>query len=107
MTERNDSRVPLRCPAWVEHDGIVLAAQSANVSGGGVFVEAITQLPLGSHVTVSLEFPQGLLQVPGEVRWVRSDEQSPVEPAGTGIRFTELTAEDRDALNGVLDAQRE
>ena len=73
-----------------------------NLGTGGVFVETLYPLRIGSPVELDLlvgEDPM-VLRIPGEVVWVRPGGQGG-EP-GMGIRFLEIQARTLERLQDLL-----
>lgn len=74
-----------------------------NVSQGGLFVRTDEKLEVGQRVSLSLTLTEGGAHIDcvGEVRWIEPHS----DPPGYGIRFTNLTAEMRKAIDAFI-AQR-
>jgi uncharacterized protein (TIGR02266 family) len=88
---RASARVPLEVSVSLESDSQFFAGLSRDVSRGGIFVATYRALPVGSHVTLRLELPDGPLDATGLVRWVR--EQGEGIAPGVGIAFESLGPE--------------
>lgn len=72
---------------------------------GGVFVETVYPLRIGSPVDLELlvgDDPMAI-RVPGEVVWVRSGAEG-VEP-GMGVRFVDLSQQTMVRLKRLLDPE--
>jgi uncharacterized protein (TIGR02266 family) len=87
-------RWELRAGVTLESDDNLYAGISCDVSAGGIFVATVTPPPIGADVSVTVTMPDGtVLQLDGEVRWVRDDGVSSSGlPAGCGIEWRELPA---------------
>lgn len=74
-------------------------AVTRNISLGGMFVEIMKPVAVGSAVLVRFKVPTQpeAIEVAGEVRWVESDVGGGV--AGMGVRFQGLRAREVWALN--------
>ncbi len=81
---------------------VVLFHKIRDISQGGICIEVSSLEPVGSLVDLSISFPgvdEGL-ECSGEV--VRASEK-PVR--NVGIRFLDLTAEQKELLRVFLDSQ--
>ncbi len=80
-----------------------------NLSEGGMFIS--TNRPLSPGTTLFLEFllPDSSLKIKtrGEVMWSRKDPKSHVEKRGMGIRFEELSREDRAKINTMIQRMKQ
>ncbi len=80
-----------------------------NLSEGGMFIS--TNRPLSPGTTLFLEFllPDTSLKVKtrAEVMWSRSNAKSPTEKRGMGIRFQELSREDKAKINIMLQRMKQ
>lgn len=74
-----------------------------NISKGGLFVRTNTPLPRGSVVDVEISTPDGDLTLRAEVVHVASPAQAPGGNAGVGLAFTNLGAEQKDAIHRYVD----
>ena len=65
---------------------------SGDISEGGVYVQTVDVLPLGSELSLDIELPSGdVLSCQGTVRWVRRPDEALDDSAvesGMGIQFT-------------------
>ncbi len=80
-----------------------------NLSEGGMFIS--TSRPLKPGTTLFLEFllPDSSLKVKtrGEVMWSRNNPKSDREKRGMGIRFEELSKEDRAKINIMIQRMKQ
>jgi type IV pilus assembly protein PilZ len=85
-------------------DDTFLYASIANISAMGIFVKTLEPLTLGTRVSLSFAPPgYDAFKMAGEVAWinrVRDDGDNP--NPGMGIRFTDLSAENRERLVQVI-----
>lgn len=77
----------------------------SNLGVGGVFIETLYPLRIGSAVELDLMVGKDPvpLRVRGEVVWVRPRERG-LEP-GMGVRFLELQAQTLDRLKRLLSGE--
>lgn len=81
-------RAPVEMSVTVRTDSESIAARSANIGMGGVFVTTERPFPVGARLTLELELPQQPqpIAIVGEVRWIlHKDGRS----AGMGMRFVD------------------
>ena len=85
--------------------GMFTAARVSNLSRGGLFIETNTPLPLQAPVELALRLPEigTTVHVRGRVVWtfdVKKDSARLM--TGSGIKFVDLGAEQRRALEEYL-----
>ena len=99
---RVDRRFERRIPIELTHEGATLAAETRNLSLGGVFIATDARLPYGARVQLRFQVPTlpQLIEVGGQVRWCDSTEGA----EGLGIRFDGLRAREVWALNKFFAA---
>jgi len=77
---------------------------SGSIDEGGIFIATFDQQPINAKVVVTFMLPNGRRVVTrGTVRWVR--EYNPASPdvvPGMGVRFLQLTPQDRSAIEEYL-----
>ena len=77
---------------------------SENIEEGGIFVATFDPRPIDSKVVVNFKLPGGRpVSARGIVHWVR--EYNPMNPEmapGMGVKFTDLLAEDKEAIKEFL-----
>src|SRR5438105_4734913 len=86
-----------------ETDDTFLYASIANISAMGIFVRTTDPLAVGTEVRLRFtppSAPDGFM-LRGLVQWVNSNVRTSPNP-GMGIRFTELTADDRERIVEVI-----
>ncbi len=93
---RAHDRAPLEVEVTVESDHNFYNGFSENVSEGGIFVATHVPLPIGRTIEVELMLPAArrTLRAACVVCWIRPYREDGEAPAGMGLRFTDLTAED-------------
>ena len=102
---RTTERLTLQADIGLHSATQFFTGLTGDVSHGGIFVATWAPLPLGTEVTVSFVLPGGhQITAPGRVAWLK-DPQGTGEgedTPGMGVRFTELSDEDRYAVEGFL-----
>lgn len=71
--------------------------RTLDVSEGGMKVEMKTPLPLLSKIKISLAFKDDIIHVDGEVVHLAKNDSGLID---TGIKFFELTDEQKNVLRG-------
>ena len=78
---------------------------SGSIGEGGIFIATFDQKPINAKIAVSFTLPTGeTIITRGLVRWLR--EYNPANPdvaPGMGVRFFELTAADKAAIERYLE----
>lgn len=103
---QRSTRMPLDAVVRLHFEGTVAYQNgfAANVSATGMFVKHPAPPPVGTQLV--FEFNVGALRKPvqggGEVVWVRDRYLGPGQPAGIGIRFSQLDAQSRDHIAEAL-----
>lgn len=104
---RGGDRMAYDVAVYVRTDDEEIFGLCGDISDGGLFVTTREKLVKGTLVEVELLLPDSdeALVVEAEVRWTRDewDEASKVVP-GFGVRFIELTDEERARLEQVMEA---
>ncbi len=107
VTRRHD-RIPLGIPVdWqVAGSGDLIISSTDDVSGGGVQIRTLSPPPVGTKLTLRLVLdPRSgeAVSVPGEVVWVRQDE----EFQGMGVKFLSTSGEKgrrvRELIRRILE----
>ncbi len=72
-----------------------------NLSVGGMFIATRNPLPPGTNLTVEFMLPDSSVKVKtrAEVMWSRKHPKSPSQKKGMGIRFQELTSDDKKKID--------
>ena len=80
-------------------------AYSSNISSEGLFVRTRNPLPNGERFLLKLQLPEmsDPLKIQCEVAWSRTaGGEAGGEPAGMGLKFLEMTPDERQALKAYL-----
>src|SRR5262249_15959215 len=98
---RIHERVPVAIEVDYRADDTFLFAYITDISAMGIFVQTKTPEPPGTHLNLRFTLLEGApLEFQGEVIWINPyrpgdpDNRNP----GMGIRFVELTSEQRDRV---------
>ena len=94
---RKFTRTPLRMLITYEVESSIRSDYSADISGGGLFIQTTNPLPVGSTVLVQLAFPNVPRLIEATGRVVRTQEWSEASnaPPGMGIQFVDLKPSDQ------------
>ncbi len=76
------------------------AGRTRDVSIGGLYVETSATLPLGSRIAVRVKIHGKAFSVDAEVVWTLLPDGD--APGGLGLRFLELPADARRAIQGFM-----
>ena len=88
-----------RYPVVLERDGTYHRGVTQNINHGGAFIESDLDVRFGEELTLLFQLSDGHVPAVGEVRWVRSKlEASEKNPAGFGLAFVKISAEDLKRL---------
>jgi uncharacterized protein (TIGR02266 family) len=85
---------------------VFLAGRVTNISRGGLFIASDTPLPIDAEVAITLTLPDlGIgMNAKGRVAWNYDIRKgSPRLLTGSGIRFTEISPDDRMILEAYLE----
>ena len=81
-------------------------AYSSNIRSEGLFVRTRNPLPNGERFLLKVQLPEmpDPLKIQCEVAWSRTaGGEAGGEPAGMGLKFLEMTPDERQALKAYLD----
>lgn len=95
--------------AKVESESASFNAYGLDISSGGIFLDTLTKLPIGTAVRLDIHLARPHETGPhidcqGVVAWHNTKEnpQKPNHPVGMGIKFNELTTQAAAVINGFL-----
>lgn len=79
-----------------------------NLSAGGMFISTPRPLDPGSTIIIEFILPvvQETLKVKAEVMWVRKRAIAANERRGMGVRFEDLSQEDRERIDAIVSTLR-
>ncbi|MBI3812248.1 MAG: TIGR02266 family protein [Nitrospirae bacterium] len=99
--KRNYPRAPIsiRIQYRVSEKGIK-DAFTAVMGGGGLFIDSVSPLPVGTAVNLEFGLPgqASSVQVDGEVVWVRPEFDPKGFSPGMGIQFKKIKDADREKV---------
>jgi uncharacterized protein (TIGR02266 family) len=99
--KRKYSRYPLIADIQYESNSPVLNARVSDISLGGLFIDTVNALELGSKVRFSLVLPRELSADPVEGEGVVTWSQLTV---GMGIRFTRMARSDWEKIKSYVES---
>jgi uncharacterized protein (TIGR02266 family) len=75
-------------------------AFTAIMGGGGLFIDTVSPLPAGTAVNLEFGLPgqSGLVNVDGEVVWVRPEFDPKGFSPGMGVQFKQINEADREKI---------
>ena len=79
---------------YLASDGSQIESRATGVGGGGLFIESITPVAIGTELTVSFSLPDRSaewLEAKGKVAWVCPKADQYTFFPGMGVRFTTVT----------------
>jgi uncharacterized protein (TIGR02266 family) len=101
-SRRQDPRIEANVLVDFMGQDVLLFHHVENISLGGICIHGTTAESVGSEVSLAITFPQleESLEVLGEVAWVNTEA-----PLDMGIRFTALSAKDKDVIRRYIATQ--
>jgi len=105
ILRRKDPRIPKVLSLSFKSSKGFKKAFSGDMSCGGIFVKTAKLLPEGEEFVLKLQLPDGseVLQIGCRVSWSRTETDDPDKlPPGMGIKFVEISPEDRQRLKKEL-----
>jgi len=75
-------------------DRAAISGRTSDVSFGGMYIETNETLSFGTKITIMASFPEGVLKLPGVVRWSK--------PGGFGVQFGLIGARETHAIEQLL-----
>jgi uncharacterized protein (TIGR02266 family) len=104
-SRRRNPRHALEIELEFTEDTHFYAGITQDLSEGGVFVATYRVLPVGTHLWLSFDLPDGArVRARGEVRWIREEHEGSLRP-GMGVAFLELEAEALVAITKFCGAR--
>lgn len=75
-------------------------AFTAIMGGGGLFIDTVSPLPVGTAVSLEFGLPgqSGLVNVDGQVVWVRPEFDPKGFSPGMGVQFKKINEADREKI---------
>lgn len=102
MTERRkEPRFTITAAIKWSNGNRIIESNTRDISYSGVFVETLAPCEVGETIKISIPIVSGTIEVEGEVRWIREDDEG--HPEGMGIYFLrELSFAERNAIKIML-----
>ncbi len=104
--KRQYERADITYPVKIETSQGTIEAETKNISLGGAFICCHKPLPLGENFSLTINASDHLpLTLKAEVVWSNVNvPDDKVVNRGMGIRFLQITADDREVLENVISA---
>lgn len=101
---RKSLRLTIETDVGFQTESNFYTGLTQDISEGGLFLATYELQPIGTKMAVSFSLPDGhFVSCVGVVRWIREyNEMTPDIHPGIGLQFTELQAEDKQAVEGFL-----
>ena len=102
--ERRQPRIETDALVDVAGTDVLLYHHIHNLSLGGLCIQSPTTEPVGTRVSLSINFPDlhTTLDVEGEVVWANNEH-----PCDMGIKFVNLTGPDKQVLRSYLQLRQQ
>jgi uncharacterized protein (TIGR02266 family) len=103
LNRRIDERIPARFEVHFNYTleaAKALRAYSLNISAGGLCLRTRRSYDVGTPVQMDMVVEGQAFQIQGVIAWVRDESEA------IGVRFTEMSEEDRARLQRVIDSIR-
>jgi len=103
LNRRTDERVAARFEVHFNETrdaAKALRAYSLNISAGGLCLRTKRAYDVGTPVQMDMVVEGQAFQIHGVIAWVRDESEA------IGVRFTEMSEQDRDRLQRVIDSIR-
>jgi len=99
---RTQPRVSLTAKVrYLASDGSQIESRATGVGGGGLFIESIAPMAIGTELTVSFSLPDRSaewLEAKGKVAWVCPKADQYTFFPGMGVRFTAVAPDTRTRM---------
>ena len=101
---RSAQRVGVEADVGFQSESHFYTGFTQNISEGGLFIATYDVQELDTEMAVSFTLPDGhLVSCKGVVKWVREyNDTTPDMHPGMGLKFIDLTSEDRKAIERFL-----
>jgi len=81
--------------------GKTIESRAGGIGGGGLFIESITPLPVGTNITLEFSLPDSpteWMYAKGTIAWVCPKPDHYTFSPGMGVRFTDIGLEARTRI---------
>jgi len=106
---RASERFDLEVKVDLESDHNFYTGLTQNISAGGVFIATHPLRKIGDRITLNFTLPGSAktISVETEVRWIRENSALQRAEGGTGmgVRFINLSAEAKTAIDSFLESR--
>jgi uncharacterized protein (TIGR02266 family) len=106
LTSRQEPRTEKALSLKYADKKAVVDALTENASSSGLFISTEDPLQKGEHLQIELQLPglANAVKVKGEVIWMRKETGETDQPNGMGVKFVEISKEDKQTLKEYLNA---
>jgi uncharacterized protein (TIGR02266 family) len=100
-TRRAHERAPLSLDVTLDGEHNFFTGLTENISEGGLFVATHQLRDAGAQIAIEFTLPtrKEPIRAKCEVRWVRIYSETSDAPPGMGLRFLDLSEEDKAAIS--------
>ncbi len=104
FSSRSDARATKSLSLTFKDRQAFVKAYATNISSGGLFIKTERPLPQGEAFLLKLQLPDVAdpLKISCEVMWARKTGDFEKGPPGMGVKFREMSGNDRKILNEYL-----
>jgi len=104
FSSRSDARATKSLSLTFKDRQAFVKAYATNISSGGLFIKTERPLPQGEQFLLKLQLPDVAdpLKISCEVMWARKAGEFEKGPPGMGVKFREMSGNDRNILNKYL-----
>lgn len=102
---RQNKRIAASWPVSYGDKDTYLFSYISDISSMGIFVQTAQPKPLGTQLTVQFTPPgQKALELKGHVAWINpsTPERDPARQPGMGIQFIEVTDQQKQQLQNIV-----
>ena len=103
---RSEPRISLSIRVkYTTPEGIQFESRAGGIGGGGLFIESVTPLAVGTKLAMKFtlpESPEEWLSAKGGIAWVCPKADQYTFSPGMGVRFTEIAPETRTRVLNLV-----
>jgi type IV pilus assembly protein PilZ len=103
---RSEPRISLTfCVRYNTPEGQRYESRAGGIGGGGLFIESLCPLPVGTKLMMEFSLPEGgsdWLPAKGVVAWVCPKADQYTFSPGMGVRFSDINPETRDRILALV-----
>jgi uncharacterized protein (TIGR02266 family) len=102
VSDRVYDRIAISLEVEYRTAGAFLVSYTANLSKGGLFIETLRPLTIGTELLLKFSIPgQGAIEVRGVVAWTRTTVVDG-KPTGMGVEFEQLDGRHGEIIDGIV-----